>query len=167
MASRDPFPMSSVQAQKLHASVEGGSQLSDWNNMRTSSHHKGPSDSAVERSENEAQESLKGSSGAIAKNDDDIYADIDKPEKPDDDFLDTPLNELRGSPVERFFFLSHQILPQAICESLWQPLASGGNDAYPLSCNDTFLHDWRLLAPPQPQGPHFDISLWCCRHSEG
>ena len=104
MTSRDPFPMSSVEAKKLHASVEGGSQLSDWNNMRTSSHHKGPSDSAVEQNESEAEESLKGPTGTSAKKNDDIYADIDKPEKPDDDFLDIPLNELRGSPVERFFF---------------------------------------------------------------
>ena len=93
--------MSSLEAQKLQASVEGGSTLTQWNTMNTESLSKGPSDKAIEESNDQGSEALKGTDN---QNHDDIYADIDKPEKQEDDFLDTPLTELRGSPVERAIF---------------------------------------------------------------
>ena len=93
--------MASKEAQNLQASVEGGSNLTDWNSMNTESHNKGPSDMAVEKSDIEGSESL---SGMRNKDSDDIYANLDKPENPDDDFLDKPLHELRASPVERFLY---------------------------------------------------------------
>jgi AAA family ATP:ADP antiporter len=98
--------MASKEAQDLQASVEGGSNLNDdWNSMSTESHNKGPSDMAIEKSDNEGSESLKGIRNKTTGIDDtDIYAKMDKPENPDDDFLDTPLPELRASPVKRFFY---------------------------------------------------------------
>ena len=94
--------MSSKEAQTLNASVEGDGKLSDWDNMATKSHHKGPSEKALAQSEKEGQESLttNGKKGG----DIDIYADIDKDDDEDDDFLDRPLHELRGTPLERAFY---------------------------------------------------------------
>lgn len=95
--------MASKEAQNLQASVEGGSNLTDWNSMNTESHGKGPSDMAIEQSDIEGSESLSGIR-ITTPGSDDIYANLDKPENRDDDFLDTPLPELRASPVERFFY---------------------------------------------------------------
>jgi ATP:ADP antiporter, AAA family len=100
-SSHDPFPMSSKEAQTLQMSIADGSNLSDWTQMNTVSHHSGPSEEAILQCEDEGQESLhmSSSSGPV-----DIYADIDRPDKNHDEFLDTPMTELRGSPFDRMMF---------------------------------------------------------------
>jgi hypothetical protein len=80
--SRDLFPIASEEAQVLQASVEGGSNLNDdWNSMSSESHNKGPSDMAIEKSENERSESFKGMRNKTTGFDDtDIYANMEQPE---------------------------------------------------------------------------------------
>lgn len=97
MANRDPFPMSSQEAKQMESSVQGSTTLSSWGNMATVAAEQGPSEAELE--ENEAGSKLVGTSGT---DNDDIYAGVDVEEDDDeDDFLDVPLTDLRGSPFSR------------------------------------------------------------------
>lgn len=112
MSSRDPFPMSSTQAQQLSASVDGGANLSQWDSMNTKSHGSAPSGSS-KQGKSEAGQSLTGKrkslqdSGAGG-----IFYDDhpDDDEDQDDDFLDIPLSEMRGSSLERYAYASLRYL---------------------------------------------------------
>lgn len=105
-SSRDPFPMSSPEAERLAESVGGDKKSLAWNNMNLTSENEGPSDKAIRASDEEGAHSASLTNSSAKKkdgDDHDIYADLDKPDEDDieDDFLDTPLSELRTSPVER------------------------------------------------------------------
>lgn len=101
MPRRDPYPMSSPQAQQLAESVpvEGRGATEDWKNMQTSSSNAkagtGEEGDAVEQAE--AAQGLTGGSKR-GTDPDDIYANIDLVDKNegDDAFLDRPLWEFRG-----------------------------------------------------------------------
>lgn len=95
-AARDPFPMSSPEAQQLASSID--TSLSNWGSMETQSAGQGPAtmdahDGAGESLMKKAK--VKGTSG-------DIYANIDRgDDDEEEEFLDIPLTELRGSPIHR------------------------------------------------------------------
>jgi AAA family ATP:ADP antiporter len=94
--------MSSPEAQRLSESLGGDSKSLSWNNMNMTSKNAGPSGKALKESDEEGHASLTNSTKKSAAGD--IYADLDKPDEDDndeDDFLDVPLSELRGSPFEK------------------------------------------------------------------
>ena len=108
--SSDPFPMSSVEAERLASSVEGaGSDPNQWSTMAT----KASSKDAVDTSEGiradlaEAEQTLVAGPGGDHKNQshkaDDLYENIDREDEEDneDQFLDRPLWESRGTHLER------------------------------------------------------------------
>ena len=112
MPERDPYPMTSTEAKALEASVEAKGQSSSsskkkskrgkkWNSMNT--------ESQVDTSKVDAAEEDEASRGLVAKKkagvtEDDIYANTDRDdEDKEDPLLDVPLDELRGSPVDRFW----------------------------------------------------------------
>ncbi|KAL7559996.1 hypothetical protein ACA910_013491 [Epithemia clementina (nom. ined.)] len=107
--SKDPFPMSSLEAERLAASVEGahgGSSGSNhWNSMSTKTMGGASSGVMGDEKATEASRRLVGEEGAGGSrphNTDDIYEDIDNDaDDAEDDFLDKPLWETRGSTVDR------------------------------------------------------------------
>mmetsp|Transcript_21892 Transcript_21892/g.28338 ORF Transcript_21892/g.28338 Transcript_21892/m.28338 type:complete len:636 (+) Transcript_21892:232-2139(+) len=104
MTKRDPFPMSSAEADALSASVEGPqSGASRWHSMSTTATETSAASSSRGVSgEKEASEGLVHGKNPKS-NPDDIYEDIDKDadEDREDDFLDRPLWELHGSTWDR------------------------------------------------------------------
>jgi len=95
--SRDPFPMSSKQAESLAASVEGGGDQ-DWHSMNTKTAVSAPKTNVAFY---EDRTSLVSSKKKVKS--DDIYQDqdIDSDEEQEDEFLDRPLSSFRGSQFER------------------------------------------------------------------
>jgi len=124
--NRDPFPMSSPEAQRLSESVvdkRTDKSKQSWNQMTLTSANAGPSDKAVRDCDREAAAASSSSSSsstltgsiraskATNTTDIDIYADLDQPDPmalslQDDDFLDVPLPELRSSYAERLLLRS-------------------------------------------------------------
>ena len=97
MPERDPFPMSSAEAQKLAGSSGESGQ---WNSMSMNSGNAGPQGSSAEDgadSEGLVRAKKKKVIG------DDIYAEADalEEEEQGDAYLDTPLTDTRGSKFER------------------------------------------------------------------
>ncbi|CAB9529583.1 ATP carrier protein 1 [Seminavis robusta] len=95
MTGRDPFPMSSPEAQKLAG--ESGEE-GNWHSMSTQSAHQGPRDtSVVDGAEEDGLVSSKKKSTG------NIYDDADVLEEKErgDPFLDTPLSDTRGTRFER------------------------------------------------------------------
>lgn len=109
--SRDPFPMSSPEAERLEASIPQEEKLNEsWNNMSTKSKAAGPSDDAVaECDEEHTRQSLynnKIKSIPGKKEELDIYATVDTDEDDrEDSFFDRTLHELRSkSWIDRGIF---------------------------------------------------------------
>jgi len=102
--------MSSDEAKALEESVPEGGRTKEWSSMATGS--SADSSNIEEGEEDAAAVSLvsknkkkSGISGAGNEDEvDDIYSSIDEPDEADreDPVLDVPLNELRGSPFDRF-----------------------------------------------------------------
>ena len=90
--ARDPFPMSSPEAQQLASSVDAS--LSNWGSMNTQSAGQGPTSMEAQDGADDSLIKSKTVSG-------DIYADIDHEDNEDDDYMDVPLTELRGSRIHR------------------------------------------------------------------
>ena len=96
--SRDPFPMSSKEAENLAASVEGGGDQ-DWHSMNTKTAVSAPKTNAAFAEDRTSLVSSKKKKPTS----DDIYQDqdVDSDEEQDDEFLDRPLSVFRGSSWER------------------------------------------------------------------
>ena len=95
--TKDPFPMSSPEAQQLASSVDVS--LSSWGSMVTQSAGQGPT---TMDAKDGADETLMTKKSKHTEASGDIYADIDDDDEDDeDDFMDIPLTELRGSPMHR------------------------------------------------------------------
>ena len=107
-SERDPFPMTSPEAKALESSVDdqGKGRGKKWASMQTETND-GPTSLDVDVSS--ATSSLVGKkkrgpqSAEEDENDDDIYKDLEEEDEEDkeDEFLDVPLDELRGSPIDR------------------------------------------------------------------
>ena len=115
--SKDPFPMSSPEAERLAASVEGGSgdATNQWSSMATTTKSSGPEAiiTTNEGSTEAGQTLVEGKSRQRESNEDDIYGNIDDEKDEDDDednFLDRPLWESRGSIIDRALAGTQRIL---------------------------------------------------------
>ena len=100
-SERDPYPMMSTEAKDLEASVQGeSSKTKKWSSMSTESD---VDTSRAEAEQEEASSSLVGKKKK-GQDDDDIYARADEEDEADkeDPVLDIPLEELRGTPMDRF-----------------------------------------------------------------
>jgi AAA family ATP:ADP antiporter len=114
--ARDPFPMSSPEAQRLSASDELQRQREQnkdaWHTMGMTAQDAGPKTSSY--AEDAAREGLTGKKKGKKKhhsgggdNEDDIYSDDndddvnDDDESQDDEFLDHPMWQSRGTTAER------------------------------------------------------------------
>ena len=93
MPERDPFPMSSPEAQKLAGSTDDQQQ---WNTMSTESAEAGPRGSSA--ADGAASEGLVGGKSRMPG---DMYAAALDDDDRADSFLDTPLSDTRGSRWER------------------------------------------------------------------
>ena len=111
---RDPFPMTSKEAKQLEESVAGAvseeekSKSKKWSSMDTQveAHRRGSSsvDDQDEASSSLVSGKKKQLSGKNGDDDEDIYSGADLPEDDadqEDDFLDIPLPELRGTRWDR------------------------------------------------------------------
>lgn len=94
--SRDPFPMTSKQAQSLAASV-GGHEDKEWHNMSTETEIMAPKTENVSFAEDRT--GLVGKKKK--KKTDDIYEQDEEEEDGEDPFLDRPLSAFRGSRFQR------------------------------------------------------------------
>jgi len=119
MPERDPFPMTSVEAKALAASVDNGGENSDqavdtagsWSTMPlTTNDNDVPASDDLEDAEMNAKSELVTKKRSVRKDEeDDIYAHVDKEvvdeedeQILDDPVLDVPLEELRGDPSKRY-----------------------------------------------------------------
>jgi AAA family ATP:ADP antiporter len=102
-SERDPFPMKSPEANRLAASVP--EEGKDWNSMQTEADAHEHSVSTGDVDEGSRSSLVSGSSKKkTLGTDDDIYAAADEEdddEEKDDAFLDVPLQELRGSSMDK------------------------------------------------------------------
>jgi AAA family ATP:ADP antiporter len=108
MPERDPFPMTSMEAKALEASVETNDEGKQWSSMKTKAGVKTPSGDATGIEQNDASSELVVKKSSIRKDEaEDIYAHVEKEvvdddDDPEDPLLDIPLDELRGDPYRRF-----------------------------------------------------------------
>ena len=115
MPERDPFPMTSMEAKALAASVKNTGESSEgsaenagsWSSMPLEGND-APSSADLEDAEMNAKSELVTKKKSVRKDEeDDIYAHIDKEvvdeeDEQDDPVLDVPLDELRGDPSKRY-----------------------------------------------------------------
>mmetsp|Transcript_14452 Transcript_14452/g.20372 ORF Transcript_14452/g.20372 Transcript_14452/m.20372 type:complete len:653 (-) Transcript_14452:188-2146(-) len=123
MASRDPFPMTSKEAQNLEESVvDGDGKVKDWNSMGTKTQVSGPSASSIAKSRQ--AESAQGLVGGTSKKSGStsIYDDVDVEdvqEDVEDEFLDHPLSESRATTALGRFLIQVQRVLQKIYHRLY------------------------------------------------
>mmetsp|Transcript_19846 Transcript_19846/g.56117 ORF Transcript_19846/g.56117 Transcript_19846/m.56117 type:complete len:649 (+) Transcript_19846:184-2130(+) len=113
---KDPYPMTSPEAKSLSDSVRGGQRSGgngvggrrdQWSSMNTKSADAPDNDDGDDGNEmGEAAGSLTGKTRKLGGDGDDIYSQVDeltskKDHSMDDEILDVPLDELRGSWVDR------------------------------------------------------------------
>lgn len=108
MPERDPYPMTSMEAKLLEASVESNEEGKQWSSMQTKASVKTLSGDETKNEQNDASSELMVKKSSVRKDEEeDIYAHVDKEIVDDDDdhedpVLDVPLDELRGDPYRRF-----------------------------------------------------------------
>mmetsp|Transcript_4744 Transcript_4744/g.11333 ORF Transcript_4744/g.11333 Transcript_4744/m.11333 type:complete len:657 (+) Transcript_4744:109-2079(+) len=119
MPERDPFPMTSVEAKALAASVDDGGENSEqavetpgsWSTMPLEGNNSdAPASADIEDAEMNAKSELVTKKRSVRKDEEeDIYAHVDKEIVDDEDeqilddpVLDVPLEELRGDPTKRY-----------------------------------------------------------------
>lgn len=118
MPERDPFPMTSMEAKALAASVNNGGESSEqsaenagaWSTMPLeSSGNDAPADLGDADEMNAKSELVTKKKSVRKDEEEDIYAHIDKEvvdeedeQILDDPILDVPLEELRGDPTKRY-----------------------------------------------------------------
>mmetsp|Transcript_6434 Transcript_6434/g.13286 ORF Transcript_6434/g.13286 Transcript_6434/m.13286 type:complete len:657 (-) Transcript_6434:82-2052(-) len=119
MPERDPFPMTSVEAKALAASVDNGGETSEqavetpgsWSTMPLEGNNSdAPASADLEDAEMNAKSELVTKKRSVRKDEEeDIYAHVDKEIVDDEDeqilddpVLDVPLEELRGDPTKRY-----------------------------------------------------------------
>jgi AAA family ATP:ADP antiporter len=97
MPERDPYPMSSTEAKILEASAPKPTK--NWSGMQMTE-----TEVPDHAGSGERDESTQRKSKLLGGDDDDIYSGVDEQEHDedeDDEFLDVPLEELRGSARDR------------------------------------------------------------------
>jgi len=108
MASRDPFPMSSSEAQSLEASIEDGrgDEEQNWGSMNMNTAVSGPSASSIAATKTAdggvANQGLTGSSKQKKGKKASAFDEADDNDSDQEDvFLDRPISESRATPLER------------------------------------------------------------------
>jgi AAA family ATP:ADP antiporter len=101
---RDPFPMTSPEAKALQVSSVDGKDNKKWKGMTT----KTPDDTMSSQIADLQDASSSRLTGG-GKDEDDLYAKAEQEEE-EDEYLDIPLNELRGSLSDRWKHKSKRFL---------------------------------------------------------
>jgi AAA family ATP:ADP antiporter len=112
MSKRDPFPMSSPEAERLAGTGGVEENKEDWHSMGLESANAGPK--TISYDDTTASEGLMGKKKKKTATGSDIYADTDAQdddvEDQEDEFFDRPMTESRGTPMERAIIRAIRLL---------------------------------------------------------